>query len=88
MANISVNVDNKIKVTRTGGLAALMKALEVKNETVRTEIIAALANLAVNDENESLIGSSGGLKSIIEMGKEEESGGSSLQSVEMYLSTP
>ena len=68
LANISVNVDNKIKVTRLGGLAALMKALEVKNETVRTEIIAALANLAVNDENESLIGSSGGLKSIIEIG--------------------
>ena len=53
IANLAVNADNKTKIVAEGALPAILALAKDSAEAVRCEAIAALANLAVNDENEA-----------------------------------
>ena len=66
LANLGVNVDNKERIAKAGGIPPLISLASSKHIGVAIEAVAALANLAVNDENEIEIAQAGGLAPIIE----------------------
>eukprot|EP00948_MAST-09A_sp_MAST-9A-sp1_P002024 g2024.t1 len=66
LANLGVNADNKIQIADKGGIEPLIALLqETDNESVIIETVAALANLAVDDNNEFMIGQSDATKCIL-----------------------
>ena len=61
LANMGVNVRNKGLIAQANGIAPLIHLAESSSDiTVTVEAMAALANLAVNDENEVWEGGGGG----------------------------
>ena len=59
LANLGVNVDNKVTIAQKGGISPLIQLADCGKEAVQVEAVAALANLAVNDDNEIEIGQKG-----------------------------
>ena len=62
LANPGVNIQNKERIAKGGGIPPLIGLSRSANPSVAVEAIAALANLAVNDMNEIEIAEQGGLK--------------------------
>jgi vacuolar protein 8 len=61
LANISVIAENMRLIRERGGLLPLVALLGVPQLKTRTEAIAAIANLAVDDENEAALVAAGAL---------------------------
>lgn len=51
LANLAVNAENKRNISDKGGIAPLIRIVEVTAVHVKVEAIAALANLAVLGED-------------------------------------
>jgi HEAT repeat protein len=59
-------VSNKAKIAQAGGIPPLVQLADSPNMGVSVEAVAALANLAVNDQNEVEIARAGGLEPILQ----------------------
>ena len=70
LLSLAVNVDNRKRIAEAGGIAMILRMLNVHGESnaeVAEEGCAALMNLAVNDDNEKRIGEEGGIAIILRM---------------------
>lgn len=61
LGNLAVNVANKIKIVRLGGLDPLIKQMNSGNVEVQCNAVGCITNLATHEENKSAIARSGAL---------------------------
>jgi vacuolar protein 8 len=61
LGNLAVNVANKLKIVRLGGLDSLVRQMSSNNVEVQCNAVGCITNLATHEENKSAIARSGAL---------------------------
>jgi vacuolar protein 8 len=61
LGNLAVNVANKLKIVRLGGLEPLIKQMMSSNVEVQCNAVGCITNLATHEENKTAIARSGAL---------------------------
>lgn len=61
LGNLAVNVANKLKIVRLGGLESLIRQMNSSNVEVQCNAVGCITNLATHEENKGAIARSGAL---------------------------
>jgi vacuolar protein 8 len=69
LGNLAVNVANKLKIVRLGGLEPLVKQMLSPNVEVQCNAVGCITNLATHEENKSAIALSGALVPLTKLAK-------------------
>lgn len=69
LGNLAVNLSNKLKIVRLGGLEPLMKHMQSSNVEVQCNAVGCITNLATHEENKAAIARSGALIPLIRLAK-------------------
>lgn len=69
LGNLAVNLANKLKIVRLGGLEPLMRQMQSGNVEVQCNAVGCITNLATHEENKSAIARSGCLLPLTKLAK-------------------
>jgi vacuolar protein 8 len=69
LGNLAVNLENKVKIVRLGGLEPLIRQMHSGNVEVQCNAVGCITNLATCEENKSMIAQSGALQPLVRLAK-------------------
>ena len=69
LGNLAVDMGNKLKIVRLGGLEPLIRQMNSSNVEVQCNAVGCITNLATHDENKSAIARSGALIPLIRLAR-------------------
>jgi vacuolar protein 8 len=69
MGNLAVNVHNKLKIVKLGGLDPLVRLIQSSNVEVQCNSVGCITNLATHEQNKKEIARSGALGPLIRLAK-------------------
>lgn len=70
LGNLAVNVPNKLKIVRIGGLDPLVRQMGSANVEVQCNAVGCITNLATHEDNKSAVARSGALAPLIRLAKQ------------------
>jgi vacuolar protein 8 len=69
LGNLAVNLHNKLKIVRLGGLELLMRQMQSGNVEVQCNAVGCITNLATHEENKNAIARSGCLTPLVKLAR-------------------